>query len=260
MSNPPTFRINFAQRFPHLSRAPIREAVIEVRARGTRIGDKEQMLAYLKPKLADYPKSQDAHGFLGQVQFQPGKEPKLATQDLGWQGVHFTSLDGKNIAKFQRDLFSFSRLEPYEDWEHFSSEAIRLWNIHADLVLPTDVQRLGVRYINRFSFEGSLSDVDRYFKAFSGKLKELNFELAGFLHHDLMRVPGYPYLVNVIRTVQPPEAPTKPPSLILDIDVFIQEPFEARIDLLEERLRDLRWLKNKLFFDIITKKLVKDLQ
>ena len=52
------------------------------------------------------------------------------------------------VAQFTRNGFVFSRLKPYEGWETFEAEAKRLWCIYRELAEPSEVQRLGVRFIN----------------------------------------------------------------------------------------------------------------
>ena len=43
-------------------------------------------------------------------------------------------------------------------------------------------------------------------------------------------------------------------GIILDNDVFTVDPFEFQQEVLERRLAEMRWLKNKAFFGIISKK------
>jgi hypothetical protein len=40
--------------------------------------------------------------------------------------------------------------------------------------------------------------------------------------------------------------------LILDVDVFTTQPLEPKLGTLEERLTEMRWLKNKVFFGSVT--------
>jgi uncharacterized protein (TIGR04255 family) len=75
----------------------------------------------------------------------------------------------------------------------------------------------------------------------------------GFMHHDVLAVPGHPYAINVIRTIQTPPN-TDASAVILDIDVFTLQPFQFREAILEERLPEMRWLKNKVFFGSVTPK------
>ncbi len=259
MNQPDKSQINVSETFPHLSHAPITEAVIEIRARGNMPWNELEILPKLKTKLAEYPNHQSARGFASQFQLASDQEPRVATRDLGWQGLHFTSSDKMNIAKFQLDLFSFSRLQPYENWEKFSNEALRLWKIHAELSQPTEIERVGVRFINRFPLPPThVVRVPDYFKAYADDLPELKLELSGFFHQETMTMPEHPFAVNVIKTVQ--SSGIEPPAFILDIDVFTRQPFDLSTELLESKLLVLHWLKNKAFFGIITENLKESLR
>ena len=230
------FQINPEEEFPRLSRALIREAVIEIRARASVPWNEAELLRKLKLQLPEYPKHRS--GFASQFHISAGKEPKVATKDLGWQGLEFTSADKKHIAKFHVELFSFSRLYPYENWAQFTNEAMRLWKIHRELAKPSDIQRLGVRFINRIPISGERVRIDDYFRGFPDDLPELNLTLAGFLHHDILAVPGHRYSMNIIKTVQPPEAQGKESALILDIDVYTGQPFQEGTEIVQERLAE----------------------
>ncbi len=80
---------------------------------------------------------------------------------------------------------------------------------------------------------------------------EIPFE--GFLHHNTFAVPGHPYGINVIQTVQPAQGIGDSGGMILDIDVFTTEPIVNQ-DLIGQHLTKMRWLKNKVFFGSITTK------
>jgi uncharacterized protein (TIGR04255 family) len=103
--------IDFGEQFPHLSKAPITEAVIEIRGRASTPWDEETIRAKLKDEIPEYPNHKS--GRAQKLELNPQKDPKFAIQDLGWLGLMFTSTDGKNIAKFHIDTFSLSRLQPY---------------------------------------------------------------------------------------------------------------------------------------------------
>jgi uncharacterized protein (TIGR04255 family) len=81
------------------------------------------------------------------------------------------------------------------------------------------------------------------------------------MHQDTLGVPGYSYAINVIQTVQiPPSLESEGIALILDIDVFTLQAFNLGKDAIEQRLQEMRWLKNKVFFGSITKKALERFQ
>ncbi len=207
-----------------------------------------------------YPTVKSMRGFLVHAQFTlapPGTEaPQTGParhEERGWVGLRLESADGRQIAVFARDRFTFSRLKPYEVWERFSGEALRLWQTHATVSAATEVQRLGVRFINRLEVPLAGLDFEDYFEAFASPPRE--FPVAAFLHQDTLAVPDYPYLVNVRRTFQPPQGDgAETLAILLDIDVFSAEPLPADLPTITRSLAEMHWLKNRAFFGSLTKR------
>jgi uncharacterized protein (TIGR04255 family) len=125
------------------------------------------------------------------------------------------------------------------------------------LLRPQQITRIGLRFINRITIKQEKFELADYYKYPPKPLEEMNWALAGYLHHDVLRVPETPYGVNLIKTVQ--DAP-KDIGLILDIDVFMQEQFEYNEQYIEERLVEMRWVKNKVFFSSLTDKALSELR
>ena len=149
MSTPATVEIKSDETFEHLPHAPIVEAVIDIRARATEKLEESSLRSHLEAKLKGYGFLDSLRGFHGEVKIEGGKPPTQKVSELGWMGIRFRSADGKHIAQFKRDGFVFSRLEPYDTWEQLFGESQRLWNIHKELAGPAEIQRIGLRFINR---------------------------------------------------------------------------------------------------------------
>jgi uncharacterized protein (TIGR04255 family) len=69
-------------------------------------------------------------------------------------------------------------------------------------------------------------------------------------------VPGKSYVVNIVKTIQPPaDDKLSGVALILDIDVLTTQDYEID-DVLElkQHLLEMQWLKNKVFFGSLTDK------
>lgn len=254
MSLSSKFSINATETFTHLSKAPIVEAVIEVRAQAEAPWDEPLITEQLKTKLPDYPNVQSQREFMHEVKVELGQKAEGAIQDLGWKGLRFESANKIQIVQFNRDGFLFSRLQPYNSWEQFCGEGLRLWQLHMDLAKPAEIQRVGLRFINRMVL--SLDEqIEDYLQILPQKPQGLDLPIAGFFHHEVLGVPGYPYAINIRRTVQPPDKPSgKEIGLILDIDVFTIEPFQPESGIIERYLAEMRWLKNKVFYGSITPK------
>lgn len=246
--------IDLAETFQHLSKAPIVEAAIDIRIVPSVKWDETSLQRELKQRLPDYPKIVPLRGARFEINAKKLLNP--AVEDFGCVSLKLHSGDNLHIAQFNKDAFVFSRLKPYENWEQFSAEALRLWGIYYELLKPKQVTRIGLRFINRISIKQEKVELADYYK-YPPVLKELNWTLAHYLHHDVMQVPETSYRVNLIKTVQnvPGEI-----GLILDIDVFTGEGFEYNELHLRRFLKEMRWVKNKMFFSSLTDRVIQELK
>lgn len=248
-------KIDLTETFPLLARAPIVEAVIEVRARAGVAWDESAISERLKPRLPEYPVVESHRGFRHEIRMVPGQPAEQALQDLGWRGLRFESEDKRHIAQFNRDSFVFSRLTPYESWDQFQKEGLRLWRLHLDLAKPTETQRLGLRFVNRIAIPPGEFELEDYLEAPPRTPRAMDLPFVGFLDRHKLSVPGYPYEINIIQTVQDPQGEEATGAgLILDIDVFTTGAFALSGDVIEKHLSEMRWLKNKAFFGSIKPK------
>ena len=254
--------INIDESFPHLPHAPIIEAVIDIRVSGNELPEENTLKSQIEPKLVNYQFLDSQREIQFYLQHVVG--PKESTsnppfmQDLGWKGLRFRSEDGKQIVQFNKNGFVFSRLDPYQSWETLFSEATRLWEEYIAFIKPIEINRVGVRYINRFQLPPGEVRFEDYLNPSPEAPRGLDFPFSNFLHQDTLVVPDHPYAINIIRTVQPPMDPnTMAITLVLDIDAFTLSGFEFDNELLKRKLSEIRWLKNKAFFGSITDKAVK---
>ena len=252
-------QIDVDEQFPHLSHAPIVEAALDVRGRAQTPFDKDQLIAQLGTVLPDYPKVTAEHGVENRIDTKPNSGGKFEiTSNVGilWQGLQCRSTSAPNVARFTRDFFAFSRLQPYENFDAFLTEAVRLLQIHQSLADIGTVQRLGLRFINRFEIQPN-SRLKDYLTVPPREVSGLRLPFAGFYHNDIFVVPTTPYGGNLVRTMQVfPDATGQPPAIILDINIHTLEPMPFSTETITRRLREMRWLKNKLFFANLTHTLI----
>ena len=243
------FEIDLSESFEHLPNAPIVEAVIHWRATAEKKLEPDALLEQLKAKLPGYPNSQRQQE-IG-VGAEIGPEGAAIHQHHNWHGFRFADANELHVAQFTRNGFVFSQRKPYEDWDEFKAEAKRLWQLYCELAEPSEVQRLGVRFINRIvSVEPNQLAELLAIPPRSSDSMEL--PLKGFIHQTTFDIPEHPYNLNVIQTIQPPGPPeTDSFSLILDLDVFTTRPIQ--FDEIDWRLLQMQWIKNKAFFSFVTK-------
>jgi uncharacterized protein (TIGR04255 family) len=234
--------------FEHLLNAPIDEAIIHWRARAEKKLEPDAFREQLKAKLPDYPNSQRQQE-IG-VDAEIGPEGAALHHRQKWHGFRFETADKLQVAQFTRDGFVFSRLSPYEKWEKFQAEAKRLWQVYCELADPSEVQRLGVRFINRII----LAEPDRMAELLTTPPRHpnnMNIPITAFMHQNTFEIPDQIYNLNVIQTIQPPSPPeTESFSLILDLDVATTQPIQ--FEEIDRRLLEMQWIKNKAFFSYVT--------
>lgn len=247
------FVIDLNERFETLPKAPIVEAIIDIRAVAPVQNNEADVKEFVAENFGEYQFLDSQRAFEIQMHFAPNVFPNPTSQDMGWKGCRFRSQDQKYIARFDRDGFVLSRLEPYESWDIFLKEAMRLWSGYAEFLNPQQINRIGLRYINRIQLPMGDLDFESYIQVSPSPI-ELDFPVSGFMHQDSVVIPDHPYGINMIKTIQRPNPATNLGlGLILDIDVYTSAPFDQGIDI-EKCLAEMRWLKNKVFFGVVTPK------
>jgi len=174
--------------------------MIDLRARAEADWKEELITDVLQSKLPDYPQRHSLSGFQQQFTLTPGTLPNAETIDTGWEGLRFQTGDKLHVAQFSRGGFSFSRLQPYDRWEQLVEEAMRLWNMFVEVAKPTEIQCVGLRYINSIKVPSSGFLLEDYMDPAPQDPKGLPLPFQHFFHQDSFGVPGYPYAVRLIRT------------------------------------------------------------
>lgn len=241
--------------FPHLSKAPIIEAVIDLRAALAPTFNVEKLQEAHARIRSDYPEIKTQRSWMGQMMQTAGKPPKQAIRDLGVTGYSFTSADGKYVAQFQRDGFSFSRLAPYTSWEDVFGHAATLWKLFNELAQPVEVSRVAVRTINRILLPLPISDLPKFLTAPPLVPSGVPKELLSFLTQLLVIDRGTDIVCNVIQTVEQGPRETHIP-VILDTDVYLERSFQPSDNALLEQFDALRHTKNLIFFRSLAPELI----
>jgi uncharacterized protein (TIGR04255 family) len=238
---------------PHYNRAPITEALIDIRVEPSTPLKLEDFHP-LKARLPDYPKEETRNLNAVTIQFGAGISQTTAQQP--WALV-LRNAENNQVVQFSLNGFTFSRLEPYQDWEHLRDETKRLWDIYAGLAKPKNITRIAVRFINVFKFPGERVEPDEYLNIFPEVSRGLRPELRDFGPFS-MRLP-FPQqdlkgvlVINQGNGIPQPGAGIIP--IILDLDLFVDNPVVANEEELWSLFEKLRVRKNEYFEASITDK------
>jgi len=244
--------IDLAEVFPHLSSAPIVEGIIDIRSFSSEPFEEDPIKVKLVDNLENYSFAHSQREFRHEVKLHEGRPLQQTTEDLGFKGVRYHSEDSKRIVQFNHDGFVFSWLAPYPDWDTFSKEGLGLWKVFKNIANPSDINRIGLRFINRIELLKENLNLNDYTKPVLDSPAGIDLPFSGFMHHNTFSIPGHQYSINLIRTIQPLKSEQSKIGLIIDIDVFTNEESSISESNLQNILNEMRWIKNKAFFGSIT--------
>lgn len=250
--------INLAETFEHFPKAPAIEAVLDIRARATGEFTEQRLREAAQHDLPTYEFLDSQREIKHEVRLSTtqGEEIQQGLQDLGWKGMRFRSIDRRHIVNVHRDGMIFSRLSPYQDWDQFKEEGLRLWDFSTYLTKPETISRIGVRFINQIILPQGEVNFESYMTSPPSPPENMSMPFLGFMHQGIFQVPESPYSIMITKTIQSPSPTTNNRfALILDTDVFANLPRPTATAGLEACLKDMRWLKNKVFLVALPRKL-----
>lgn len=230
----------------HLKNAPIVEAVIDFRVL-RKEGTKAETFEGLAPSIG-YAESFPIQTI--EARFGLDDVPTSVKSAIGWQYRRTGA-----VAQFRIDGFTFSKLDPYTNWEDVFGEAVRLWRKYAEVANPAEIIRIAVRYINRLRVPAPF-DVHEYLET----APVLPDPIPQAIREFLTRVTIEDHVRSASAVlVQALEPATEPGSisLLIDIDAFMENlALSAHDETLPEKFQQLRRLKNEIFYATITEKTV----
>ena len=242
--------------YQHLSKAPIVEAVIDFRVK-LPSDFKLEVFHPLRARMAeDYPGFEEQQIIEQTIKQEPGQSAEFSTRVSGIHGHRLLSKDGKNVVQLRRDGFTFSRLNPYTQWEEVFSEAWRVWSMYVETAKPLEVSRIAVRYINRLLLPLPFSNPEEYLKAPPMAAEGWPSDMSAFLSRVVMHDPESEILVNVIQALEPQASGQTNVTLLFDIDAYEDVSLPADDVTMRVRFAELREMKNRVFFKGLTEKAI----
>lgn len=233
--------------YPHLSQAPIREAVLDFRVQ---VADDEPggRLEDLRAELASrYPNQMPIHRFHGEIRFD--EAGVAATEQAARRnGYRLDRADGMCVVQVRQDGFTFSRLRPYESWDAMIREAWPVWERYVAVLKPRGASRIATRFINVLPV--TPGPLDRLLTTPPQLPDELSPILTSFVFRYVTEpTAGIASIVSLAT-----EDESEVPSLILDIDCFARGDFSVTtggMNRMRELLQQLRERKNSVFFSTV---------
>lgn len=239
----------------HLSKAPIREAVIDIQVTPPISLD---ALKAISARLKDRPHKQDEL-WLAAIGFQINEDGQgSANADRSPTGYRYTFNNLPYVLQCQVRGFTFSHLPPYGNWGKMSAIAKELWEIYLETAKPLNVSRIAVRYINSLPIPLPVTDFADYLNVPPIVPEGLPQSLASFLQRFVM-VDNSTETVAVVTQVLEEKLPESTEvTFLLDVDASkTYLAFAPNTTSIWAVLEELRIFKNSIFFKYLTEKTIR---
>lgn len=235
----------------HLSQAPIREAVIDIQFQAsttpTEVADFAEGFAAGRGQLSDL--------WAANVELKAGADGIHQTHTGIHIGKRLNFQDGKHVAQFRTNGFTFSRLPPYETWELMSASAADVWTSYLEAIRPQSISRLGVRFINSLRLPLPVVSFDDYLVSAPQVPAELPQSVRGFFSRVQIVDATNADVAVVTQMLEGEEPGGAAINVLFDIDVF--HSCDLRLidgGTINSVLGRLRNFKNKTFFGYLREK------
>ncbi len=237
--------------FPHLSRAPIVEALIFFQANAAAHWSPEKAKKDFAAIWPEHTEIQEMRPMEMKVIAKAGEEPRQQVRFLDADGFFFRSKTQPTVYHVRRDGFAVSWLNPYPDWETFEAHALESWAHYVEAMQGPELHTVVVRFINRLEFPQADFKLATYFTAPPQPPPTLNWKFHNFTQQALYAVPDSGCLVQAT-LAQAFDAAPDTLAFILDLEIKLKEPLAATGRDLGETLAEMRVLKNAGFFGMLT--------
>jgi uncharacterized protein (TIGR04255 family) len=230
--------------YPHLTKAPITEAVIDVRVElkpGASIADLDPFAQQVVDAFPDANTLQTRQFEISGADLEMRlPAPTTVLGRIFWN-------KGKDQAVQARvNGFSFNIVNHYDRWAVHRDQARRLWDRYRATVQPVLVKRCALRYINKIAIPVG-EEISNYVRTYP----QLPSEVSSNIEEYLMKivVPLGNDRRCAITQVLPSQTDALTGSLILDLDVYVDRDISPDSEDLWNEFEALHDLKNRCFFE-----------
>lgn len=234
----------------HLSKAPIKEAIIDLRV-ALPEGCTHSDLKLVADKLVDYfPTAQEQRVITHEISDGPdGSNSRKISEKLN--GFRLLSEDDHYVLQISTDGFTLSELEPYTKWSDFSALAQKAWQIYAELTNCDHIKKVAVRYINQIELPLTNGTPFSKFLAVPPMTpKGLPEGVQEFASRVSFTDDERGLSARVTQSIQPKSESSG--IVLLDIDAYKDSDSHLVYDTIWDVFSKLREFKNDIFFGYIT--------
>jgi uncharacterized protein (TIGR04255 family) len=236
--------------YPHLSRPPLREALIDIRLSDQLpVSFLDRLRALSLAGLSNVGEIKEGGFKLEIAKDRPVQATITSDQILG---MRFQTADASQVLQYRRNGITFSILKNYQTWEDIRDLARTFWQQFLSISGTVNVNRLAVRYVNAIEVPLAGGDFDEYLTAGPRIPNDLPQQLTSFLLRVVIPFTDVNAHAIITQALEPPTETSFP--AILDIDAIGQCSLNGADSEVWNRLEQLRIIKNRIFFASVTAK------
>ena len=241
------------QKWPSLAKPPVVTAIFQLKFDNGSV-KVEDYLKYDNVLKRDFP--QRSENIESSLSLGPATKIPLGkahvsgvtnTRRTGY--VYFTTDQKEKLSLSESDI-TYTTEKPYEGWGVFKENVLKILKTLAPIMENVTVRRTSIRFINQFKFD-EFDDPTVYFNS-------QVFSTEGAMPYPLMKY-GFRLTYDIdegIYAIVNQNAEHLPEKFvyIFDIDVLNRNNLLFEINTLDETMEGLRNIKNRIFFENVTKK------
>lgn len=240
----------------NLPNAPIVEAVLDIDCDFSPDFDIKRVEQPSQQRLAECYPTMRAQ-FMQELRFEtkPDGGFSHAAESGGVKAYQFFSKDEKQIVQVRGAGYSFNRLAPYIGFDEYLPEIRRTWQLYREIASPILIRTVRLRYINRIHLplaDGRVA-LEEYFRIGPRLPDEDRLTFVSFFNQYVAVESETGNQVTAILTAQRP-VEDKVPIIFDNAAAAVGTADPANWDVLEQTLRSLRDLKNRVFKNTLTDK------
>ncbi len=237
----------------HLNNAPVKEGLIDIQTSLCNPLDMHVDFDNISKKLInDFPVTTNL--FQTGVQFNREKGFTPA-EDIKVIGKKYSSLSNDKIAQIRYSGITVSKLFPYDNWESLLHQTKLIWDEYHKIFKPERINRIATRFINSIDVRLPFN-FNEYFKSPYSLDERINKPLKSYLFRCSLVFEEFNADAIITQSLQPDGTNSEKAFLILDIDVYKVVSYESTDGKIWDDLISLHDIKNEIFFNSITDKLL----
>lgn len=181
-----------------------------------------------------------------------GKSKISAISDAKLIHYSYSSDDNKKKLTLSDSNITYIDESEYEGWTNFTDSVINILSKIDSILEHRTIKRTSIRFLNQFNFE-QFDDPTEYFKMVISSTEEsLPYPLAKYAFKTTFKVSDVSHAVvnHFLDRVD------ERYIYILDLDILNSRNYEYDSSIVRELLEQLREIKNTIFFDNVTDKLI----